>query len=137
VSATAAVLALGGTLLVRRGVVDVLLMVLIGGALVGAYLLRRYARTALLYRRMRTASAPVAGTGQSTSPFLPDMTRTAHRCRAIDHHPLAGSPMPAAPSTTTPSPQTPAEGSNMSEAVAGATTVVDRPTCATRSAVLQ
>jgi hypothetical protein len=50
-SAVAAVLALVVTLFVRRGVVDVLLMILIGAALVGMYLLRRYARAELLYRR--------------------------------------------------------------------------------------
>jgi hypothetical protein len=49
-SAAAAVLALAVTLFVRRGVVDVLVMILIGAALVGMYLLRRYARAELLYR---------------------------------------------------------------------------------------
>jgi hypothetical protein len=47
-SATGAVPALAVTLFVRRGV-DVLVMILIGAALVGMYLLRRYARAELLY----------------------------------------------------------------------------------------
>jgi len=49
--AAATVLALAVTVFVRHGVVETLLMVLLGGALVGMYLMRRYARAKLLYRR--------------------------------------------------------------------------------------
>ena len=59
-SAAAAVLALAVTLFVRRGVVDVLLMILIGAALVGMYLLRRYARAELLYHRPVRIAPPDA-----------------------------------------------------------------------------
>jgi hypothetical protein len=51
VLAAAAVLALAVTVFVRRGVVETLLMILIGSGLVGLYFLRRYARAELLYRR--------------------------------------------------------------------------------------
>ena len=51
VLAAAAVLALAVTLFVRSGVVDVLLVIVIVAALVGMYMLRRYARAELLYRR--------------------------------------------------------------------------------------
>jgi hypothetical protein len=44
------VLALAVTLYLVGGVVDVLLMILLGAALVGMYLLRRYARAELLYQ---------------------------------------------------------------------------------------
>jgi hypothetical protein len=57
-SAAAAVLALAVTLFVRGGVVDVLVMSLIGAALVGMYLLRRYARAELLYHRHAEKSPP-------------------------------------------------------------------------------
>jgi hypothetical protein len=60
--AAAAVLALAVTLFVRRGLVDVVLVIVIGAALVGMYLLRRYARAELLYLRhadhRRRASRP-------------------------------------------------------------------------------
>jgi hypothetical protein len=49
--AAAAALALAVMLFDRHGVVNVLLMILIGAALVGMYLLRRYARAELLYLR--------------------------------------------------------------------------------------
>jgi hypothetical protein len=49
--AAAAALALAVMLFDRRGVVNVLLLTLIGAALVGMYLLRRYARAELLYLR--------------------------------------------------------------------------------------
>jgi hypothetical protein len=63
--AAAAALAMAVVLFDRRGVVNVLLMILIGAALVGMYLLRRYARAELLYLRHadtepRTASAEPA-----------------------------------------------------------------------------
>jgi hypothetical protein len=49
--AAGAALALAVMLFDRRGVVNVLLMILIGAALVGMYLLRRCARAELLYLR--------------------------------------------------------------------------------------
>jgi hypothetical protein len=49
--AAAATLALAVLLFVRRGVVDLLLMILVAAALAGMYLLRRYARAALVYSR--------------------------------------------------------------------------------------
>ena len=49
--AAAAVIALAVTLGVRRGVIDVLLMVGIVAAVGGMYLLRRYARARLVYNR--------------------------------------------------------------------------------------
>jgi hypothetical protein len=49
--AAAAVIALAVTLGVRRGVIDVLLMVGIAAAVAGMYLLRRYARAGLVYNR--------------------------------------------------------------------------------------
>jgi hypothetical protein len=89
--AAAAVLAMAVVLFVRRGVVDVLLMILFGAALVGMYLLRRYARAELVYTRHadtrrrtfrpdsepvravaaadrgdRTGSGPPAGSGSGT-----------------------------------------------------------------------
>ena len=77
--ASAAVVALAVTLFVRRSVVDVLLMILIGAALVGMYLLRRYARAELLYHRLTESrrraprtepepvrQAPPAGRGART-----------------------------------------------------------------------
>jgi hypothetical protein len=51
-SAAAAVLALAVTLVVRRNVVDVLLMIVLGAALFCMYLLRGYARAELLYDRL-------------------------------------------------------------------------------------
>jgi hypothetical protein len=60
-SAAAAVAALAVMLLVRRGVVDVLIMILIGTALVGMYVLRRYARAELLYRGRSEPERPPAG----------------------------------------------------------------------------
>ena len=45
------VAALAVTLFVRRGVIDVLLLILVVAASVSTYLLRRYARAELLYRR--------------------------------------------------------------------------------------
>jgi hypothetical protein len=69
-SVAAAVLALAVTLFVRRGVIDVLLMILVGAALVGMYVLRRYARTELLYLRHEDRAE------QRTSVPDRDMTRT-------------------------------------------------------------
>ena len=54
VAAIAAVLALAVTLLATRGVIDALLMIVIVAVLAGMYLLRRYARAVLLYRRRST-----------------------------------------------------------------------------------
>jgi hypothetical protein len=51
VVAIAAVLALAVTLLVSGGVVEALLMIVVVAGLAGMYLLRRYARAELLYRR--------------------------------------------------------------------------------------
>lgn len=76
VAAIAAVLALAVTLLATRGVIDALLMIVIVAALAGMYLLRRYARAVLLYRRRSTprrrhpdgepVSAPTAGRVDTT-----------------------------------------------------------------------
>ncbi len=72
-----AALALAVMLFDRRGVVNVLLMILIGAALVGMYLLRRYARAELLYLRHadtdnRTARPePAARRGDSTGAGPP------------------------------------------------------------------
>jgi hypothetical protein len=46
------VVALAVTLYLLGRVVDVLLLIILGAALVGMYLLRRYARAALLYQRL-------------------------------------------------------------------------------------
>jgi hypothetical protein len=61
-SVAAAVLALAVTLFVGRGVVDVVVMILIGAALVGMYLLRRYARAELLYRGHAESRRPAPRT---------------------------------------------------------------------------
>ena len=61
-SAAGAVLALAVTLVVRRDVVDVLLMIVIGAALVGMYLLRGYARAELLYNRLAGRRSRPPGT---------------------------------------------------------------------------
>jgi hypothetical protein len=98
-AAIAAVLALAVTLLATRGVIDVLLMIVIVAVLAGMYLLRRYARAVLLYRRRSTprrqhsdgepgSSAPTAGRvdtigggsadtvhpGRPREPHVPDRT---------------------------------------------------------------
>lgn len=57
--AAAAVIALAVTLGVRRGVIDVLLMVGIAAAVAGMYLLRRYARARLVYNRHVESQAPL------------------------------------------------------------------------------
>jgi hypothetical protein len=54
------VLALAVTLFVVGGVVDVLLMIFVGAALVGMYLLRRYARAELLYQRLADGRRPAS-----------------------------------------------------------------------------
>jgi hypothetical protein len=51
VPAVAAVLALAGALLVVRGATEALVMIAIVAGLTGMYLLRRYARAEVLYRR--------------------------------------------------------------------------------------
>jgi hypothetical protein len=68
-------LALAVTLYLVGRVVDVLLMILVGAALVGMYFLRRYARAELLYQRLadgRTqhslATLPVNRKGTSDRP---------------------------------------------------------------------
>jgi hypothetical protein len=77
VAAIAAVLALAVTLLATRGVIDALLMIVIVAVLAGMYLLRRYARAVLLYRRRSTprrrhpdgepvSSAPTVGRVDTT-----------------------------------------------------------------------
>jgi hypothetical protein len=75
--ASVAVLALAVTLFVRRGVLDVLVMILIGGSLVGMYLLRRYARAELLYRRHETPppAAPLDAEPVGNAPDLAEATR--------------------------------------------------------------
>jgi Flp pilus assembly protein TadB len=71
-AAIAAVLALAVTLLATRGVIDALLLIAIAAVLAGMYLLRRYARAVMLYRRRSRphqqhpqgellSSAPTAG----------------------------------------------------------------------------
>jgi hypothetical protein len=60
VSAAAAVVALAVTLYVRGGLIDALLMILIGAGLVGMYLLRRYARAHLLYNRHAASNRSTA-----------------------------------------------------------------------------
>jgi hypothetical protein len=83
--AVAAVLVLAATLLVSRGVVDVLLMMLIITVLAGTYLLRRYARAELLYRplseqrrreteRDLVSDAPTTGFGKAGSRRGSDRT---------------------------------------------------------------
>jgi hypothetical protein len=99
VAAIAAVLVLAVTLLATRSVIDALLMIVIVAVLAGMYLLRRYARAVLLYRRRSTprwrhpdsepvSSAPSAGRVETTrvhsantvpsggprEPFVPDRT---------------------------------------------------------------
>ena len=76
VAAIAAVLVLAVTLLASHGVIDALLMIVIAAVLAGMYMLRRYARAMLLYRRHSTlhgrhpgdtpSSAPAAGRGVVT-----------------------------------------------------------------------
>jgi hypothetical protein len=56
-SAFPVAVALAVTLFIRRGVVDVVMMFLIGAALVGMYLLRRYARAELVYHRRGKSSS--------------------------------------------------------------------------------
>ena len=51
VVAIAAVLVLAGSLLASRGFVEALGMVVVAAVLAGMYMLRRYARAELLYRR--------------------------------------------------------------------------------------
>jgi hypothetical protein len=82
--ATAAVLVLAGILLVRS-VVEVLLMILVGAALVGMYLLRRYARAELLY--LRHVDTPPASRRE------PEPTRDAV---TVDRGDQFGSDPPAA-----------------------------------------
>ena len=65
------VLALAVTLYLVGRVVDVLLMILVGAALVGMYLLRRYARAELLYQRL--------GLGHREHPSQPRRDRTPGR----------------------------------------------------------
>ena len=57
--AAAAVIVLAVTLGVRRGVIDVLLMVGIAAAVAGMYFLRRYARAGLVYNRHVESPAPI------------------------------------------------------------------------------
>jgi hypothetical protein len=66
--AAAAVLALAVALFVRRGVIDVLLMILMVAALVGMYLLRRYARAELLYRRAELRRRRPGGSRPGEAP---------------------------------------------------------------------
>jgi hypothetical protein len=83
--AAAAVLALAVVLFVRRGVVDVLLMILFGAALAGMYLLRRYARAELVYTHH-------ADTRRRTSHPDPEPIRTE---AAADRGDRTGSGAPA------------------------------------------
>ncbi|MCA2218853.1 hypothetical protein [Jidongwangia harbinensis] len=57
-TAVAAVLAVAGILLVRRGAVDALFLIVVVAGLAGMYKLRRYARARLLYRRDRAEPHP-------------------------------------------------------------------------------
>ena len=69
--AAAAVLALAVTLGVYRGVIDVLLMVGIAAAVAGMYLLRRYARTVLVYNRHVESPAPIRCLERKKAVVLP------------------------------------------------------------------
>jgi hypothetical protein len=67
-AAATAVLALPATLFIRHGVIDALTMVLISAALVGNYLIRRYARAELLYHRpSETSHVPADRSGPTGS----------------------------------------------------------------------
>jgi len=80
-SAAAAILALSVTLFVRRGVIDVLTTILIGAALVGNYLLRRYARAELRCHRHADSDAPPDRsdpTGASSGNAVHPRTETAY-----------------------------------------------------------
>jgi hypothetical protein len=57
-TAVAAVLAVAGILLVRRGAVDALFLIVVVAGLAGMCKLRRYARARLLYRRDRAEPRP-------------------------------------------------------------------------------
>jgi hypothetical protein len=94
VAAIAAVLALAVTLLAIRGVMDALLMIVIVAVLASMYLLRRYARAVLLYRRRSTphqqhphgellSSAPAAGRADTTGV---DGANTVHPSNPREPH---------------------------------------------------
>ncbi|MEV5206299.1 hypothetical protein AB0K35_02330 [Micromonospora sp. NPDC053740] len=74
VATIAAVLALAVTLLATRGVIDALLMIVVAAVLAGMYLLRRYARDVLLYRR----STPRRRHPDSEAVSSPPTARTGH-----------------------------------------------------------
>src|SRR5436309_4275637 len=76
----AAVVALAVTLFGRRGVIDAVVMIFVGAALVGMYLLRRYARAELPYHRRGKGSPPSARTE-------PQAGRESHLQKAALHHP--------------------------------------------------
>lgn len=66
-----AVIAAAVALLVSRGVVEALLLIAVVAALTGMYLLRRYARAELLYRRLGGETPGPAGqkaAGQTCRP---------------------------------------------------------------------
>ena len=67
------------TLFGRRGVIDAVVMIFVGAALVGMYLLRRYARAELPYHRRGKGSPPSARTE-------PQAERESHfQETALDH----------------------------------------------------
>lgn len=66
--AGAAVLALAAAMLVRRGIIEALVMVLIVAALAGMYRLRRYARDELVYRRRVEARGELPRTALESEP---------------------------------------------------------------------
>jgi hypothetical protein len=76
--AAAAILAMAVLLFVRRGVVDLLLMILVAAALIGMYLLRRYARAQLVYIRHAGAAH------RRTSRFESEPGRTEAAADRVD-----------------------------------------------------
>jgi len=81
--AAAAVIALAVTLGVRRGVIDVLLMVGIAAAVAGMYLLRRYARAGLVYNRHVESPAPIT---------LPRIEEGSRSCQQSSSHRATNGP---------------------------------------------
>ena len=90
--AAVAVLALAVALGVGRGVIDVLLMVGIAAAVAGMYLLRRYARTVLVYNRHVESPAPIR---------LPRTEEGSRSLQQSSSHPATNGPHRQARSATT------------------------------------
>jgi hypothetical protein len=81
--AAAAVIVLAVTLGVRRGVIDVLLMVGIAAAVAGMYFLRRYARAGLVYNRHVESPAPIT---------LPRIEEGSRSCQQSSSHRATNGP---------------------------------------------